>query len=281
MSEHRPALEHIQAYADHLRLEEKSAATVEKYLRDVRAFARWLEGREITKERTAAWKTHLVERGYAPASVNAMLSALNSLLDFLGFGDCRVKFLKVQRKLFRDKSRELTRQEYGRLIAAARGQGKERLALLMEAMCATGIRVSEVRYLTVEAARRGRAEVSLKGKIRTILIPNKLCRKLLKYAKKQKTASGEIFLTGSGKGLSRRQIWAEMKGLCQAAGVESTKVFPHNLRHLFATAFYRVCRDIARLADVLGHSSIETTRIYLVTSGAEHSRTLEQMRLVS
>lgn len=186
MSEHRPALEHIQAYADHLRLEEKSAATVEKYLRDVRAFARWLEGREITKERTAAWKTHLVERGYAPASVNAMLSALNSLLDFLGFGDCRVKFLKVQRRMFRNDSRDLTRSDYNALTAAAKAQNKTRLALLMEAICATGIRVSEVQYITVEAARAGRAEVALKGKIRTILIPSKLCRKLLKYAKQQK-----------------------------------------------------------------------------------------------
>ena len=212
MSEHRPALEHIQAYADHLRLEEKSAATVEKYLRDVRAFARWLEGREITKERTAAWKTHLVERGYAPASVNAMLSALNSLLDFLGFGDCRVKFLKVQRRMFRDDSRDLTRSDYNALTAAAKAQNKTRLALLMEAICATGIRVSEVQYITVEAARAGRAEVALKGKIRTILIPSKLCRKLLKYAKQQKTASGEIFLTRNGTPLSRRQIWAEMKG---------------------------------------------------------------------
>ena len=280
MSEHRPALEHIQAYADHLRLEEKSAATVEKYLRDVRAFARWLEGREITKERTAAWKTHLVERGYAPASVNAMLSALNSLLDFLGFGDCRVKLLKVQRRMFRDDSRDLTREEYDRLLGAARALGRERLALLLEAICATGIRVSEVRYLTVEAALAGRAVVRLKGKIRTILLPGKLCRKLLKYARKQKTASGEIFLTRSGRGLSRRQIWAEMKSLCARAGVEPTKVFPHNLRHLFARTFYRVCRDVAKLADVLGHSSIETTRIYLISTGAEHAGTLERMGLV-
>lgn len=280
MSEHRPALEHIQAYADHLRLEEKSAATVEKYLRDVRAFARWLEGREITKERTAAWKTHLVERGYAPASVNAMLSALNSLLDFLGFGDCRVKFLKVQRRMFRNDSRDLTRSDYNALTAAAKAQNKTRLALLMEAICATGIRVSEVKHLTVEAARAGKAEISLKGKIRTILLPGKLCRKLLKYAKQQKTASGEIFLARSGRSLNRRQIWAEMKGLCRAAGVTPGKVFPHNLRHLFATSFYRVNRDIVSLADVLGHSSIETTRVYLLTSWTEHQRQLDRMRLV-
>ncbi len=281
MSEHRPALEHIQAYADHLRLEEKSAATVEKYLRDVRAFARWLEGREITKERTAAWKTHLVERGYAPASVNAMLSALNGLLDFLELGTCRVKFLKLQRRMFRDDSRDLTRSDYNALTAAAKAQNKTRLALLMEAICATGIRVSEVQYITVEAARAGRAEVALKGKIRTILIPSKLCRKLLKYAKQQKTASGEIFLTRNGTPLSRRQIWAEMKGLCKTAGVAASKVFPHNLRHLFAAAFYRASRDIVKLADVLGHSSLETTRIYLLTSGAEHQRQLDRLGLVS
>ena len=151
----------------------------------------------------------------------------------------------------------------------------------MEAICATGVRVSEVKYLTVEAARSGCAEISLKGKIRTILLPNKLCRKLLKYAKKQKIASGEIFLTRGGKSLSRKQIWAEMKGLCQKAGVASSKVFPHNLRHLFARTFYRACRDVAKLADVLGHSSIETTRIYLISTGAEHARALERLRLVS
>ena len=277
MSEHRPALEHIQAYADHLRLEEKSAATVEKYLRDVRAFARWLEGREITKERTAEWKAHLTEQGYAPASVNAMLSALNGLLDFLELGTCRVKFLKLQRRMFRDDGRDLTRSDYDALTAAAKARGKVRLALLMEAICATGIRVSEVRYITVEAAKAGRAEIALKGKIRTILLPNKL----LKYAKQQKNASGEIFLTRNGTPLSRRQIWAEMKGLCGAAGVTASKVFPHNFRHLFATAFYRATRDIVKLADVLGHSSIETTRIYLLTSGAEHQRQLDRLGLVS
>ena len=170
MNEYKLMSKHIQSYEDHLRMEEKSAATVEKYLRDIRAFACWLDGREITKERTSEWKSFLVERGYAPASVNAMLSALNSLLEFLDLGNCRVKFLKLQRRMFRDDSRDLTRADYDALTAAARGQGKERLALLMEAVCATGIRVSEVKYLTVEAARAGRAEISLKGKIRTCLL---------------------------------------------------------------------------------------------------------------
>lgn len=281
MNEHQVTPEQLQAYSKHLYLGEKSAATIEKYLRDVRAFARWLEGREITKERTSEWKACLIERNYAPASINAMLSALNSLLDFLGLMDCRVKILKIQRRMFRDSSRDLTRSDYDVLTATARSKGKERLALLMEAICATGIRVSEVKYLTVEAAQEGRAEISLKGKIRTILIPMKLCRKLLKYAKKQRITSGEIFLTRNGTPISRRQIWAEMKGLCEAAGVAASKVFPHNLRHLFATIFYRVCRDIVKLADLLGHSNLETTRMYLLTTGAEHQRQLNRLGLVS
>ena len=193
----------------------------------------------------------------------------------------RVKFLKIQRKLFRDPARELSRQEYDRLLTTARETGQERLALIMETLCATGIRISELRYITVEAAKDGRATIALKGKIRTILLPTKLCRKLSKYAKKQKIASGAIFRTKSGKSITRRQVWYELKRLCQAAGVEPTKVFPHNFRHLFATTFYKACRDIARLADVLGHSNIETTRIYLAVSGAEQARQLDRLGLVS
>ena len=281
MSERKLTSEHVRLYENHLRLEEKSAATIEKYLHDIRAFARWLGDSPVSREAVTSWKECLLAQGRAPATVNGALAALNGLFRFLGWEDCRAKFLKVQRRLFRDQSRELTRADYDALTAAARTQGKERLALLIEAICATGIRVSEVRYLTVEAAKAGRAVISLKGKIRTILIPNKLCRKLLKYAKQQKTASGEIFLTRNGTPLSRRQIWAEMKGLCKAAGVAASKVFPHNFRHLFATAFYRACKDIAKLADVLGHSSIETTRIYLLTSGEEHQRQLDRLGLVS
>lgn len=281
MDKYRLTAERITAYSQTLRQEERSPGTIEKYLRDVRAFARWLDSAPVTKELATRWKEHLCDQGYAPATINSMLAALNGLFRFLGWDECRVKFLKIQRRLFRDAGRELTRPEYERLLETARGRGQERLALLMETICATGIRVSEVKYITVEAAQRGRAEISLKGKIRTILLPGKLCRKLLKYAKKHKTASGEIFLTRSGNSLSRRQIWAELKRLCKYAGVEPTKVFPHNLRHLFATTFYRACKDIVRLADVLGHSSIETTRIYLVTSGAEHIRQLDRLGLVS
>lgn len=187
---------------------------------------------------------------------------------------------EAQHSLVREDSRELTREEYDRLLSDARAQGQERLALLMEAICASGIRVSEVRYITMKAARQGRAEIALKGKIRTIFIPSRLCRKLLQYARKHKTASGEIFLTRSGQNLSRKQIWAEMKALCRRAGVRPSKVFPHNLRHLSARIFYRVCRDVAKLADVLDLSSIETTRIYLITTGAEHARTLDRLQLI-
>ena len=271
----------IADYAAHLHSEERAPGTIEKYLRDARSFAVWLDGAPVTKENATGWKEQLRAQGYAPATINSMLAALNNLFRFLSWNECHMKFLKIQRRLFRDTARELTRTEYEQLIRTAEAQGKHRLALLMEAICATGIRVSEVRYLTVEAAKAGRAVISLKGKIRTILIPNKLCRKLLKYAKKQKIASGEIFLTKSGKSISRRQIWAEMKGLCKAAGVAASKVFPHNFRHLFATAFYRACKDIVKLADVLGHSCIETTRIYLMTSGTEHQRQLERLGLVS
>ena len=270
----------IEAYCAALWSDERSAGTVAKYRRDVTAFADWLEGRPATKETAAGWKAHLLEHHYAPRTVNSMLAAVNGFFKFAGW-DIRVKFLKVQHQLFRDTARELTRTEYDRLLAAAQSGGQERLALIMETLCATGIRISELRYITVEAAEAGRATVSLKGKIRTILLSTKLCRKLLKYARKQKIASGEVFLTKSGKPITRRQVWYELKRLCKAAGVEASKVFPHNFRHLFATIFYRACKDIARLADVLGHSSIETTRIYLTVSGTEQARQLDRLGLVS
>lgn len=281
MKEKQLCREQVEAFLRQLRREERAAGTLEKYRRDLADFAAWLEGRAVVPKAAAEWKEHLLSSGLSPATVNSKLSALNGLFRFLGWEDCRVKFLKLQRRVFRDRNRELTREEYGRLLAAAGETGHERLELLLETICATGIRVSEVRYITVEAARTGRADVALKGKIRTLLLPGKLRRKLLKYAKKQKTASGEIFLTRSGKSLSRRQIWREMKNLCGRAGVAPSKVFPHNLRHLFATVFYRACRDIVKLADILGHSSINTTRIYLQTTGAEHARQLERLRLVT
>ena len=273
--------ERLADFADQLRREERAAGTEENYLRHVRAFAAWLGSHPVTREGAAAWKESLLEAGYSPVTVNAMVAAVNKFFSLSGWADCRVKALRLQRRLFREEGRELTRREYDRLLTAARRSGKGRLELLMEAICATGIRVSEVKYLTVEAARQGRTEIHLKGKVRTILIPGKLRKKLLGYAREKKIASGEIFLTRGGKGLSRKQIWAEMKALCKAAGVSPSKVFPHNLRHLFARTFYQVCRDVAKLADVLGHSSIETTRIYLISTGAEHARQLERLGFVS
>ena len=273
--------EQLASFRAYLQDEERSEATVEKYLCEVTQFAAWLNDTEVTKSAVAEWKEHLLTSGYEPSTVNGKLTALDRFFDFMGWPDCKVKHLKLQRRLFRDDSRELTKAEYERLIATAEEMGKERLSLLMEAICGTGIRASEVQYLTVEAAQEGKAEIYLKGKVRTILISTKLCRKLLKYARKHKIASGEIFLTRGGKSLSRKQIWAEMKALCKKAGVAPSKVFPHNLRHLFARTFYRVCRDVAKLADVLGHSSIETTRIYLISTGAEHAKTMDMLRLVS
>ena len=272
--------ETLAAFARQLGEEERSPATLEKYLREVRQFAAFLGGREVTRDLAAAWREELSAR-QSPATVNGKLTALDRLLAFLGWEDCRVKHLRVQRQLFRDSARELSREVYARLVETARRLGRSRLSLLMETICATGIRVSEVRYITAEAVREGRTEIALKGKIRTILLPGKLCRKLEKYARQKKITSGELFLTRSGRPMSRKQIWAEMKGVCRAAGVAPSKVFPHNLRHLFARCFYRVSRDVAKLADVLGHSSIETTRIYLISTGAEHARTLDQLRLIS
>lgn len=274
-------MDYLSDFAEYLRTEERSEGTMQKYLRDVRRFLDWLQKRELNKNEVLNWKAQLLADGYAPETVNSMIVALNRFLSFIGRSDCRVRTLRIQRKLFRRQERELTRSEYERLVQTAERKGQARLALLLEAIAATGIRVSEVKYLTVEAARAGRAEISLKGKIRVILLPNKLRRKLLKYAKKQKIVSGEVFLTRNGRGLSRKQIWAEMKMLCKRAGIAANKVFPHNLRHLFAREFYKICRDVVKLADVLGHSSMETTRIYLLSTGEEHVKQLARLRLIS
>lgn len=281
MQEHILTSQHIEEYVYCLQREERAAGTVEKYRRDVTAFYRWLRGREVTRETAALWKEQLRSDGYSPVTINSMLAAVNGLFRFLDWTDCRLKFLRIQRRVFRESGRELDRGDYARLLAAAEGEGRTRLALLMETICATGIRVSEVRYITVEALRQRRAEVSLKGKIRTILLPGRLVKKLLRYAKKEGITTGELFRTKTGRSLSRRQIWAEMKSLCKAAGVEPDKVFPHNLRHLFARCYYAVCRDVIRLADILGHSSVETTRIYLISTEKESAAQIERLGLVT
>ena len=270
----------IVSFQQHLKSEEREQSTIEKYLRDLRLFAAWLTDRPVTAEIVADWKNHLRTEGYKSETINSKLSSINKFFAFMQWTDCRTKYLKIQRKLFRSPERELTKEEYLRLLETADALGKARLGLLIETICATGIRVSEVKYITIEAVQAGCTDIALKGKIRTILLPQKLCRKLQKYAKKQKITSGEIFLTRSGKGISRRQIWAEMKALCKKAGVQPSKVFPHNLRHLFARTFYRVCRDVAKLADVLGHSSIETTRIYLISTSSEHAQQIERLGLI-
>jgi len=270
----------LRQFADFLYNEERASGTISQYLRDVQAFLDWLGGQPLNKERALTYRAELLNNGIKPITVNAKLAALNGYFRFIGREDCRMHFLKIQRQLFRAREKELSFLEYRRLIDTAQARGKVRLALLLETIGATGIRVSEVRYITLEAAKAGRTEIAMKGKIRTILLPNKLCRKLLKYAQINKIASGEIFLTRSGNSLSRKQIWAEMKALCRAARVSAAKVFPHNLRHLFATVYYKACRDITRLADVLGHQSIETTRIYLITAGSEHQRQIEKLGMV-
>lgn len=273
--------EMLEGYRIYLGQEEKAAGTIEKYLRDIRGFADWLSGREVTKESVIRWKTLLLESGYAARTVNSMLSALNGLFSFLGWEDCRMKFLKIQRQMFRDERKDMNLQEYRRLVKTAYRSGKRRLGLAIETICGSGIRVSELAYITVEAAKKGRSEIMLKGKARIILLSDRLCRKLLEYAGKENIKSGKIFLTRNGNSLSRRQIWSEMKGLCAAADVEMSKVFPHNLRHLFAKIFYQNNRDIVKLADILGHTSIDTTRIYLLATGTEHIRQLNRLRLIS
>lgn len=268
----------IKEFADYLCREEKSAATQEKYLRDVRAFFRYLDSGKITKELVVAWKKQLVENGYAVRSINSMLASINSLLDFLGLQNCKVKNIRTQRQTYCAEDKELTKAEYLRLLEASRKN--EQLNLVIQTICGTGIRVSELRYFTVEAVNRGEITVNCKSKTRTILVPGKLRKLLLNYAKKKRISTEAIFVGKSGKPLDRSSIWRQMKQLCKAAGVKESKVFPHNLRKLFARTFYGIEKDIAKLADILGHSSINTTRIYIMTTGIEHRRKIERLGLV-
>ena len=267
-------------FEDYLRHDEREESTIEAYLRSLTRFAEWADGRSVTKELAMEWKTALSESGYRPISVNAMLAAVNKFFTCMGREDCKVKYLKLQRQMFRKSEKDLSKEEYQRLVQAAHEKGDLRMELILETICATGIRVGELKYITVEAIRAGVAEIALKGKIRTILLPHRLCRKLQKYARQQKIASGKIFLTQDGLPVSRQYVWTRMKALCEPAGVERTKVFPHNLRSLFARSFYGSCHDVVRLADVLGHSSIETTRIYLMSTGKEYLRQLDKLGLV-
>ena len=269
----------ISDFKEHLILEEKSGATVEKYIRDVKAFLAFANGAEITKELVIEYKKHLQET-YAVRSVNSMLASINSLFVCLGWHELKVKSIKLQQQIYCPEEKELTKAEYTRLCRAAEKKHNERLNLILQTICGTGIRVSELQYITVEAVKQGEATVSCKAKTRTVFIVKELQKKLLRYAAEQGIKSGMIFVTRTGKPVSRTNIWREMKALCNEAGVNPKKVFPHNLRHLFARVFYGIEKDIAKLADILGHSSINTTRIYIISSGTEHRRRMENMRLV-
>ena len=269
----------ISGFKEYLILEERSRATVEKYIRDVKVFSAFVNGVEITKEVVIEYKKHLQE-AYAVRSVNSMLASINSLFVFLGWQELKVKSIKLQQQIYCPEERELTKAEYTRLCAAAKHKRNERLNLILQTICGTGIRVSELQFITVEAARRGEASVSCKAKTRSVFIVKELQKKLLRYAAEQNIKSGMIFVTRKGKPLSRTNIWREMKNLCIEAEVNPKKVFPHNLRHLFARVFYGIEKDIAKLADILGHSSIDTTRIYIISTGTEHRKRMENMRLI-
>ena len=272
--------ETIERFYRHLLNEEKSANTVEKYIRDAKEFMCFADSAKITKELVIGYKQKLIENGYAVRSVNSFLASINSLFVFLGWHDCKVKSLKLQREIYCAEEKELTKAEYLRLVNTAKEKKNERLSLTLQTICGTGIRVSELQFITVEAAKRGYAKVNCKGKSRTVIIVSSLQKKLLKYAQRHHICDGAIFITKTGKPISRTNIWREMKKLCRDANVNPSKVFPHNLRHLFARTFYGIEKDIAKLADILGHSSINTTRIYIVSTGEEHRRRMENMRLI-
>ena len=270
----------LELLAAALRAEEKSEATLEKYRRDVLAFLRFAEDRpEISKELVVAYKQRLAET-YAVTSANSMLAAVNYYLRLIGKNDCTVKAFKLQREAFRREERELSREEYFRLLKAARQKGDTRLYLIMETICATGIRVSELRFITVQALRCRQAAVNMKGKTRTVLLPGPLCRELLQYISGRGIKSGSVFVTRSGRPLDRTNILHAMKALCRLAKVAASKVFPHNLRHLFAVTFYKAERDICHLADLLGHANVNTTRIYTCVSQAEQRRSIERLGLL-
>ena len=279
MNEHFLTNKEIEGFYNYLKKEEKSENTMKKYIRDVMAFSVFCTD-EITKETVITYKQSLISGGYAARSVNSVLASLNSLFSFLGWHELRVKSLKVQRQVFCSEEKELTKAEYERLCRAAEKKKNKRLCLILQTICGTGIRVSELQFITVEAVRSGAATVSLKGKRRSVFIVRELQKKLLGYISEQKITTGAVFVTRTGRPVGRTNIWREMKALCAQANVNSQKVFPHNLRHLFARVFYGIEKDIAKLADILGHSSIDTTRIYIISTGAEHRRYMENMRLI-
>lgn len=271
--------EQITRYTAYLQEQERSDKTVYKYKHSLMELTDYLGEQPISKVKVIEWKKMLCKT-YAPATVNLMLTAINCFFQFMGWGEFKIRLLRIQRSLFRSENRELTQTEYTRLVRAAQQEGNERLSLILQTICSTGIRVSELKYVTVEAVHTGRAEVCNKGKRRTVFLPDRLCRVLKKYIQKQKNTAEAVFVTRSGKPMDRSNIWREMKSLCKRAGVKPEKVFPHNLRHLFARTFYTLEKDLSRLADILGHSSVSTTRIYTAESGKIHQKQMERMGLV-
>lgn len=272
--------EMIGKFKNYLRLEEKSENTVEKYIRDIKAFWQYIGTEIVTKELAIAYKEQLLSNNYAVRSVNSMIASLNSFFTFVGCEHLKIKTIKEQRQIFCSEDKELTKEEYTRLLNTAESKGNKRLNLILQTICGTGIRVSELKFITVEAVKKGEAFVFCKGKRRSVFIVKALQKKLLRYATEQKIKSGSIFITRTGKPVSRTNIWRDMKKLCKSANVNPNKVFPHNLRHLFARVFYGIEKDIAKLADILGHSSINTTRIYIISTGTEHRQRMENMHLV-
>lgn len=270
----------VEDFEKYLYKEEKSENTIQKYLHDVQAFMMFAGENEITKEAVIAYKNKLINEHYAVRSINSMLASLNSFFMYLGWSDCKVKSIKLQRHVYCPEEKELTKSEYIRLVNTAKQKGNARLNLILQTICGTGIRVSELQFITVEAIKNGEAVVSLKGKTRSVFIVKELRKKLLRYIAEQKIQSGAVFITRTGKPISRTNIWREMKNLCEQASVNPKKVFPHNLRHLFARTFYGIEKDIAKLADILGHSSINTTRIYIISTGTEHRKRMENMHLI-
>jgi site-specific recombinase XerD len=273
--------EQAEAYLDWLYQEEKSESTRIQYGREIQKFQYFVEkeGGELNRELVLRYR-QILEQGYQPSSVNTKLAALNGFFRYIKRADLCLKFMKIQRRAFASTDQELTREEYRRLVRAAEEKKNERLSLLIQTICSTGIRVSELKYITVQAIYKGEAYICLKGKNRVCLIPQKLCRRLKKYVRRSGITSGPVFQTNSGRPLDRSNIWKMMKALCKDAGIKEQKVFPHNLRHLFARTFYAVDKDIAHLADILGHSNINTTRIYILTTGREHRRQMDALGLV-
>lgn len=275
----RITLEKIKKYRDYLISEEKGKATIEKYIRDITKFYEWSDGRKLTKTTVLDYKNKLMEE-YSPVTVNSIIASLNSFFKYNEWFELRVKNLKLQRAVFSRSDRELTKQEYERLLFAAKSKRNEKLYLIMQTICSTGIRVSELKYITVESLKLGQAQVKLKGKIRTVILTRELCKILRAYTKNENITEGCIFITRNGNPVDRHSIWKAMKKLCEDAGVEKEKVFPHNLRHLFARTFYSIQKDIVRLADILGHSSINTTRIYTIENGDIHRQQMHRLGLI-